>query len=57
MVIPRMAHSKTWNADAKPFTWIETAEEILDSLKRFCERISGTRHKRDTGAHSSRYPT
>lgn len=36
--------AESWNADPKPFVWTKTAEEILDSLKRFCERISGTRH-------------
>jgi hypothetical protein len=38
------AWAASWNADPKPFTWTKTAEEILESLQRFCERISGTRH-------------
>ena len=29
-----------WNADPKPFVWRKTAEEILDSLARYCRRIS-----------------
>jgi transposase/DNA-binding XRE family transcriptional regulator len=33
-----------WNADPKPFVWTKTAEEILDSLKRYCTRISGAGH-------------
>jgi transposase len=33
-----------WNADPKPFVWTKTAEEILDSLKRYCSRISGAGH-------------
>lgn len=28
------------NADPKPFVWTKTADEILDSLARFCRRIS-----------------
>jgi transposase len=35
---------KNWNDDPKPFTWTKTAEEILDSLARFCQRISGAGH-------------
>jgi transposase len=35
---------KNWNEDPKPFVWRKTAEEILDSLARYCERISGARH-------------
>ncbi|WP_225079778.1 IS630 family transposase [Streptomyces sp. CoT10] len=35
---------KDWNADPKPFVWTKTAEEILESLARFCRRISGAGH-------------
>ena len=35
---------KHWNADPRPFTWTKTAEEILDSLARYIERISGGEH-------------
>jgi transposase-like protein/transposase len=35
---------KDWNDNPKPFTWTKTAEEILDSLARFCQRISGAGH-------------
>lgn len=35
---------KHWNEDPKPFIWTKTAEEILDSLARFCRRISGAGH-------------
>ncbi|TDC08070.1 IS630 family transposase [Nonomuraea longispora] len=30
-----------WNADPKPFVWTKTAEEILESLAKYCRRISG----------------
>ena len=33
-----------WNTHPKPFLWTKTAEEILDSLTRFCARISGAGH-------------
>lgn len=33
-----------WNSDPKPFVWIKTAEEILDSLTRYITRISGAGH-------------
>jgi transposase len=33
-----------WNADPKPFVWTKTADEILDSLARYCQRISGAGH-------------
>jgi transposase len=35
---------KTWNEDPKSFVWRKTAEEIIDSLARYCQRISGARH-------------
>ncbi|MFB7559213.1 IS630 family transposase [Streptomyces brevispora] len=35
---------KEWNENPTPFIWTKTAEEILDSLARFCRRISGAGH-------------
>jgi transposase len=32
------------NKAPKPFVWTKSADEILASVKRFCERISGTGH-------------
>jgi transposase len=34
----------TWNQDPKPFIWTKTAEEILDSIARYCNRINDSRH-------------
>jgi len=34
----------SWNDDPKPFVWKKTAEEILDSLSRYLQRISGAEH-------------
>ena len=34
----------TYNAQAKPFAWVATAESILVKIERLCQRISGTGH-------------
>jgi transposase len=33
-----------WNDDPRPFAWTKTADEILDSVARYCMRISGAGH-------------
>jgi transposase len=33
-----------WNQHPRPFIWTKRAEEILDSLARYCRRISGAGH-------------
>jgi transposase len=33
-----------WNADPQPFTWIKTADEILERLARYLQRIPGAGH-------------
>src|SRR4051794_23431362 len=33
-----------WNTNPKPFVWTKTAEEILNSLARYLQRISGAGH-------------
>jgi transposase/DNA-binding CsgD family transcriptional regulator len=35
---------ETWNQDPRPFVWTKTAEEILSSLPRYCQRISDAGH-------------
>lgn len=35
---------KHYNRDPKPFVWTKTAEQILESVRRYCERISDSRH-------------
>ncbi len=32
------------NRNPKPFVWVKTADQILASIQRFCQRISGTGH-------------
>ena len=33
-----------WNDEPKPFVWHKTADEILDNLANYCQRISDSRH-------------
>jgi len=35
---------ETWNEDPKPFVWTKPAEQILDSIARYCNRINASRH-------------
>ncbi|MFI0424047.1 IS630 family transposase [Spongiactinospora sp. 9N601] len=35
---------KEWNADSKPFVWTKTADEILDNLAAYCQRINDSGH-------------
>jgi hypothetical protein len=32
------------NHDPKPFVWTKTADEILESIARYCRRINESRH-------------
>jgi transposase len=34
----------TWNEDPRPFVWTKTADEILDSIARYCNRINASGH-------------
>ena len=35
---------KTWNEEPRPYVWTKTADQILDSIARYCERINESRH-------------
>jgi len=35
---------KTWNANARPFRWTKTADQIIDRICRYCSRIFGPGH-------------
>jgi transposase len=35
---------ETWNEDPKPFVWTKTADQILESIARYCTRINESRH-------------
>ena len=34
----------TWNGDPRPFVWTKTADQILESIARYCNRINESRH-------------
>ena len=40
----------TWNENPKPFVWTKTADQILDSITRYCERINLDSTLDDTAA-------
>jgi transposase len=35
---------ETWNDNPRPFVWTKTADEILESIARYCQRINDSRH-------------
>jgi transposase len=35
---------ETWNDDPNPYVWIKTADQILESIARYCDRINDSRH-------------
>jgi transposase len=35
---------QTWNDDPRPYIWTKTADQILDSIRRYCDRINDSRH-------------
>ena len=38
------AWMKTWNDNPRPYVWTKTADQTLDSIARYCERINDSRH-------------
>jgi transposase len=34
----------TWNQDPRPFVWTKTADQILDTLAHYCQRINDSEH-------------
>jgi transposase len=34
----------TWNENPRPYVWTKTADQILDSIRRYCERINDSPH-------------
>jgi transposase len=35
---------ETWNHEPRPFVWTKTADQILDSIARYCQRITPSGH-------------
>jgi len=38
------AWMKTWNDDPRPYVWTKTADQILDCIRRYCDRINDSGH-------------
>lgn len=38
------AWADNWNANPKPYVWTKTADQILESLASYCQRINNSRH-------------
>ena len=36
------------NADPRPFVWTKSADEILDSVRRFCQRTADVNKRQET---------
>lgn len=39
-----IAWAESWNTNPRPFVWRKTADEILQSLRRYLQRITDSRH-------------
>jgi transposase len=39
-----LAWIDTWNDEPRPFVWTKTADQILDSISRYCQRINRSGH-------------
>jgi transposase len=35
---------KAWNENPQPFIWTKTADQILDAIKRYCQRTNPAAH-------------
>lgn len=35
---------QTWNENPQPYVWTKTADQILESIRRYCKRINQTAH-------------
>ena len=35
-----------WNKDPRPFIWTKSADDILETIAEYCQRITGPRHQR-----------
>jgi transposase len=35
---------ENWNQDPRPYVWTKTADQILESIARYCQRINDSRH-------------
>ncbi|MBY4576255.1 IS630 family transposase, partial [Gordonia paraffinivorans] len=35
---------ETWNDNPRPYVWVKTADQILDSIAHYCTRINDSGH-------------
>ena len=35
---------ETWNDNPRPYVWVKTADQILDSIAHYCARINDSDH-------------
>ena len=47
---------ESWNNDPRPYVWTKTADQILESIKRYCTRINDSRHYSLLASQYSRCP-
>ena len=40
-------HIEATNADPRPFVWTKSADEILDSVRRFCQRTADVNKRQE----------
>jgi transposase len=45
-----------WNDNPKPYVWHKTADQILDSLAAYCQRINASRHWAGAGSRAEAGP-
>ena len=41
-------HIEATNADPRPLVWTKSADEILDSVRRFCQRTADVNKRQET---------
>ncbi|MBV9869792.1 MAG: IS630 family transposase, partial [Frankiaceae bacterium] len=35
---------ENWNDNPRPYVWSKTADQILESISKYCSRINGSGH-------------
>jgi hypothetical protein len=40
----RPRSTENWNENPRPYVWTKPAEQILESISRYCRRINQTGH-------------
>jgi transposase len=48
---------QAWNQDPKPFVWAKTADEILENLAGYLQRINNSGHRSNTTMAAGPIPT